>query len=123
MRSIYAHLASAVFTVGAFLPTLVMAQVSPLQTIVDGRTEAASSNLTRNGLVTIIEQTGDVLLFGAGLTGLMVGLMGIMKLHQAQSEGDPRLTRRGWAMTFIGGFITIPAFVAALVPHLMINGL
>lgn len=113
----------AAFAAGLIIPVYVTAEVSPLNVITDGRTKATASSLTEAGLRKLAEQSGDIALYFAGLLGLILGASGVLMLHRAQSEGDGRMTSRGWIMLFTGGLITIPAFLAALVPKIMISGL
>jgi hypothetical protein len=121
MRSHYPW-ASAAFAAGLLVVGKALADDSPLQVVLDGREKAASSNMSEAGIKGLATSGGNVLLYGAGLAGICMVFGALWYLWTAQDDPTGNTsgrTRAGWAMLIIGSLATIPAIVAAVVPHLM----
>lgn len=111
--------ALAAFAAGVLhLPSAAFAQ-SPLDVVLNGRAAADTTNMTEDGIEALAISGGNILLFGAGLLGVILGAFALKTLYYAHSEGDDELARRAWAMIAISGLITVPAIVAAIVPFAM----
>lgn len=116
MRRVGDILAAAAAGAFGWAGTALHAQ-SPLDVVLDGRAAADSSNLTEEGIESLMISAGNITLLIAGLFGIMLVASGIWTLWRGSNDADPRLSRAGWPMIVIGGLMTIPAIVAAIVPY------
>lgn len=101
--------------------TLAQGDVSPLQTVMDGRNEAANSALTEQGFRGLSQGAVNATLYICGALSVILVAYGLYQLYQAQEEqnammtGDDKRRAAVWSIV-IGGLISIPAIIAAIAP-------
>lgn len=98
--------------------TSVLAQ-SPLDVVLNGRAAADDTNMTEAGITALLTSGGNLLLLGAGLLGIVLAIGGLMTIFRGHADDDDSRVRAGWIMTAIGGCVTVPAIMAAIVPYMM----
>jgi len=92
---------------------------SPLDVVLNGRAAADSTNMTEAGITALLTSGGNLVLLGAGLLGIILGMGGLLTIYRGHSDDDDSKVRAGWIMTAIGGCVTVPAIMAAIVPFVM----
>ena len=97
------------------------ADVSPLQTVMDGRDEAERSMLSEDGTRTMATSALNSTLYICGVLSVILVVFGLYQLYVVQEEQnmmgttDDRKRAAYWSIV-IGGLISIPAIIAAVVP-------
>ena len=105
----------------AWGPRTARADVSPLQSIMDGRDEAANSMLTEDGAQTMATSVVNTVLYVCGALAVLLVSFGLYQLYVVQEEqnmmgtADDRKRAAYWSIV-IGSLVSIPAIVAAIVP-------
>lgn len=99
-----------------------VAQVSPLEVIMDGREEAEDSNLTEAGMTALAQSTANIVLFVCGALAIFLTAIGLLELYRASEAdnmfGTQQATKEGaiWKLV-IAGLVSIPAIIAAILPY------
>ena len=101
-----------------------LAQVSPLETVMDGRTAASTSNLTEAGMTGLAQATANVVMYTCGALAIALTAFGLLELYRASdgsSYSNQQATTEGgvWKLV-IAGLVSIPAIVAAIVPYALL---
>lgn len=115
MKSIIAVAACAVA-----LPAL--ADVSPLQTVMDGRDAAANSALTEEGAKSFAQGAANITMYVCGALSVILVAFGLYQLYITQEEqnmtgtADDKKRAAVWSIV-IGGLLSIPAIIAAVLPY------
>ena len=97
------------------------ADVSPLQTVMDGRDEAERSMLTEDGTRTMATSALNSMLYICGALSVVLVVFGLYQLYVVQEEqnmmgtADDRKRAAYWSIV-IGSLVSIPAIIAAIVP-------
>lgn len=95
---------------------------SPLQVVMDGRAAAEDSRITEQGLINLSQSGTHAVLFASGMMGIVLTSLGVYRLWSVQA--DPRgqaTTAQGLWMVGLGGVLTIPAVIAAVVPFWIVG--
>lgn len=93
-----------------------------LQSNKDAMTAVKSSSLTSAGAADGLQQTTNIVLYAAGLVGIVVAFIGLFMVYKHNKEGDRAQgsAASGWIVVGIGGLITIVAIATAVVPNLLL---
>lgn len=116
-------LAMIVIASAVALPALAE---SPLQTVMDGREAAQSSNLTEaairgtDGSPGLAQQAANIVMYICGALAIVLTASGLYQLYQSadgNQYGGQTATKEGamWRLV-IAGLLSIPAIIAAIIP-------
>ncbi len=100
-----------------------MADESPLAVVMEGREAARTTLLTEQGAKDLANASAEILLYVSGAIGIAMAMGGMYYLwaHNQDGEASRRTNLRGVAMILIGGCMTIPAIMAAILPHAVLG--
>lgn len=119
MRSYWSKFLAALAAGNSSLVAAVAWAQSPLDVVLNGRAAADSTNMTETGITAMLTSGGNLVLLGAGLLGIILGIGGLFTVYRGHNDDDGSKVRAGWIMTAIGGCVTVPAVMAAIVPFVM----
>lgn len=115
---------------GAYLASTALAYATTtkadvkgaLQTNKDAMAEVKKSSLTSDGAAKGLQETTNIVLYAAGLVGIVVAFIGLFMVYKHNKEGDRAQgsAASGWIVVGIGGVITIVAIATAVVPNLLL---
>lgn len=121
-HSLSLRVSVAVIVAASSFGNLAFAQeVSPLRTVMDGRSAAADSVLTEEGFRGMSQGAVNATLYICGALSVILVAFGLYQLYQAQEEqnammtGDDKKRAAVWSIV-IGGLVSIPAIIAAIAP-------
>lgn len=90
----------------------------------DGREAAESSNLTEAGMSDLAQSAANVVMYVCGALAIVLVALGLFDLYRAQETGaygnTPTKSAALWKIV-IGGIVTIPAVIAAVLPYLLLG--
>lgn len=100
---------------------------SPLQTVMDGREAAQSSNLTEDAIrgtdtsPGLAQQAANIVMYVCGALAIVLTASGLYHLYQAadgDQYGGQTATKEAaiWRLV-IAGLVSIPAIIAAIIPY------
>ena len=96
---------------------------SPLTVVMDGRAAAETSNLTETGMTTLAQASANVILFVCGALAILLTAIALWDYYRAQDMEGMHLggeaKRSAISKLILAGFVSIPAIVAGIIPHIL----
>ena len=71
-------------------------------------------------MTTLAQSSANVILFVCGAVAILLTALALWEFYQAADESDPRKTKESalWKLA-MAGFVSIPAIVAGVIPHIL----
>lgn len=103
----------------------VLADESPLRVVMDGREAAETSILTEAGMRALAQSGANVVMYVCGALAIFLVACAMVELYRA-SDGDVAYQggQASWSggmwKLAIGALISVPALIAAILPHVLL---
>tara|TARA_R110000737_G_scaffold127218_3_gene159748 strand:- start:8131 stop:8472 length:342 start_codon:yes stop_codon:yes gene_type:complete len=107
----------------AWLANPAWSDESPLQIVMEGRDAAAHSMLSEDGMAELSQAGANIVMYVCGALAICLTALALNQLYIAHSDGtsfgggNGAAVRAAWTKLIIAGIVSIPAIIAAILPH------